>query len=151
MHQLKRGFKSILFAFAVNLIWTFFISILFGYLGSSNFIHSSYQFEKEPLRSTIFWSCIFAPLWEEAVFRHFPLMVISSLRKKARRKLLIPTIILTSIIFGLLHDGVPSILIQGFGGLMLSYVYLTNKKQGYIWAVASHALWNTAMLVISFH
>lgn len=90
-----------------------------------------------------FFGCIIAPLIEEILFRHLPLQVIRATKKE---ELLVPTILFTSVVFGLMHEGAASIPIQGVFGLIASIVYLKNGYS-YISSVALHAIWNTSLLL----
>ncbi|PCI28496.1 hypothetical protein COB55_03800 [Candidatus Wolfebacteria bacterium] len=91
---------------------------------------------------TIFFAIIFAPLWEELLFRFFPLEIYKSIGDK---RLLLPIVFASSIIFGWLHGGVVNILIQGVSGLTMSWVYI-NHNGGYWAGVLSHAFWNTMIV-----
>lgn len=90
-----------------------------------------------------FFACIMAPLIEEIMFRHFPLRVIKATKKE---ELIVPTILFTSVVFGLMHNGAVSIPIQGVFGLIASVVYLKNGYS-YVSSVALHAMWNTSLLL----
>lgn len=117
--------------FAFNFVWTVCVLYVLRTVGPSSIIAPE-----------VFYSCLFAPLWEELAFRFVPI----SIARRAGREVMIPVIVASSIIFGILHGGYLNILIQGVGGFALSLVYIRN---GYCYwsAVAAHALWNW-MLVI---
>jgi membrane protease YdiL (CAAX protease family) len=90
-----------------------------------------------------FFGCLIAPLIEEVLFRHLPLQIIKATGKD---RLLIPTILFTSIVFGLMHQGSISILIQGVAGFIMSVLYLRNNYS-YWSSVCLHFLWNTMLLI----
>lgn len=85
--------------------------------------------------------CIFAPIWEELVFRKLWLDYMITIDKG---KLILPAILFSSIIFGLGHDGIFSLPIQGVMGVVFSVVYLRNGRS-YWPNVLLHALWNSAL------
>ena len=92
-----------------------------------------------------FFSCIFAPIWEEAVFRHAPLQIA---KKLGRKSLVVPVALISSVLFGWGHGyGPVSVLLQGVGGLVLCFVYV---ETGYCyWAsVTTHFLWNLSIIYI---
>lgn len=101
---------------------------------------------KFPLLIQIFFTVIMAPIAEEIIFRHLPFKVIQTLNPKDRANLLIPTVLFTSVVFGLMHQGLPSVLIQGVGGFFLACVYIKN---GYsLWSsILMHALWNGGLVL----
>lgn len=85
---------------------------------------------------------IFVPIFEELKYRYIPLMLVKSIEPR----LVHPTLLLSSMIFGLAHVDVRTtddmlfhVCLQGvfgyvFGRVMLKYTY---------WhAVILHALWN---------
>jgi membrane protease YdiL (CAAX protease family) len=140
----------LLFAFSINLIWIT-VAILFLHKVGIDMLQI-----KESLQSTafgfqlengenvnfygiFFLACIFAPLWEEAVFRYFPIRWAYSMGN-----MLTPMLVMSSMIFGLMHGSILNILFQGVGGLIISWVYLKNGS--YWWAVLSHALWNIMII-----
>lgn len=94
------------------------------------------------MRYIFFFTCIMAPLWEESVFRYFAIRV-GQLGDKLMGQswLLFPMILVSSIVFGILHGSVLNILFQGFGGLVLCWLYLKNGNS-YWSVVITHALWN---------
>src|SRR5690606_27784301 len=48
-------------------------------------------------------SCVLSPIWEEAVFRHAPLQITHKLKERFKFDITIPIILLSSIIFGIVH------------------------------------------------
>lgn len=100
---------------------------------------------QEPSKYFIFFSyCIFPPLFEELLFRHVPIRFA----KAAGEKYIIPTIIFTSAIFGLVHgNGMYSVLIQGVGGFVLSCLYIKNNYS-YWSTVTAHSLWNISVIYL---
>jgi membrane protease YdiL (CAAX protease family) len=146
---------TVIVLFLINVIWVNIMLYFFNFLMTpsevikvfnSNLINQITEVEL-PLKATFFITCILAPFWEELVFRVFPLSLATQLNEDVQRRTLIPIVFFTAIIFGLLHGSVLNILIQGFGGLSLSYLYL--KYKSYLWCVISHALWNISILVLT--
>jgi membrane protease YdiL (CAAX protease family) len=126
--------------FAIMCLWTFFITVFHSKL------YDGFQFIQPPSNAYIFFiTVLLAPLWEEAVFRYFP---ISLARKLGVNELLVPFMVLSSIIFGLGHGSPFNILLQGIMGFMFSCIYVKN---GYsYWSTFTlHALWNF-MCIIGF-
>jgi membrane protease YdiL (CAAX protease family) len=147
---LSGKFKNLLFAFSMNLIWVT-MTVLFLHKVGIDMLQI-----KESLQSTVFGlqlekdgsiefygifflACIFAPLWEEAVFRYFPIRWAFSMGN-----MLTPMIVMSSMIFGIMHGSILNILFQGVGGLIISWVYLKNGS--YWWSVLSHSLWNIMII-----
>jgi len=96
---------------------------------------------KHPFLIDFFFACIMAPIIEEVLFRMTP---ISILKASGKKELIIPGILFTSIIFGLMHDGAISILLQGVFGLVASMLYIKNNYS-YWSSVILHFAWNTAL------
>jgi membrane protease YdiL (CAAX protease family) len=98
--------------------------------------------EVPPLRFSIFMMMIFAPIWEEMVFRHsFGLIV-----KKWGSGFLLPAMIISSFIFAQGHpNGTQmNVMHQGVAGMVFFYVY---AKNGYkpIWNIVLHSAWNATV------
>lgn len=119
--------KTLFSIFGLNLIWIVFIVTFIDKVVYVN-----------PIMVTFFMSCIFAPLWEELLFRYVPIQIVNASNNAS--KLMLPVVIGSSILFGLAHGGPLNILTQGVGGLFLSYLYI--KYESYWLNVLSHALWN---------
>jgi len=118
-----------------------------------------------------FLSCIFAPLWEEFAFRYIPLrlaksqeiMFVRGFSHKFRhdygveydhnRRLLygnlkgtgfiLPVMLLSSVIFGVVHGNVINIMFQGVGGFIFAWLMI---KGGYWPAVMAHVTWNFMLM-----
>lgn len=128
--------KNIIFCFFIYIIWMKLIILFYSTLFASAQI--DFGVYKYPTLVAFMLSCVFAPLWEEMVFRKIPMDIMVKL---GRPDLLPSIIIFSSIIFGLVHNGVPSLLIQGVLGFVMAVLYVKN---GYsYWSVVTlHALWN---------
>jgi membrane protease YdiL (CAAX protease family) len=100
-----------------------------------------------PIIEALWFGVILAPLWEEAVFRHFPLQIMKSLSEEKRKVLLWPTILFSSFIFGYMHDGASTVPIQGVGGIFICILYVKTGYK-YWWGVAYHAFWNLSCMTI---
>ncbi len=144
-------FKNLLYIFALNIIWLGIIFSFFSWLQPESDMRS--LLDLPPLQrvmynpaAVFFWSCLFAPFWEELVFRYFPAKLAKAIDPDNRHRLMTAVIIFSSIIFGLCHsNGVASILVQGVGGAMIFWIY---RKNGLGWAMLSHALWNFMVIFI---
>ena len=89
----------------------------------------------------IFFCCILAPLWEEGIFRYG---VFKFFPKVAN----LPKIVVSSIIFGLMHRSdliAHGLLIQGVMGMVFAIMYI---RYGYKGSVATHSLWNFMCLIL---
>lgn len=122
--------KTLFAIFGLNLFWLLFISIFLKVIYSNHFL------------ITFFSACILAPIWEEYIFRYLPFKFLNL--SKYKDQFLIPMILGSNILFGLAHGGPINILIQGVGGLFLSYLYF--KYESFWLNVLSHALWNFFIL-----
>ncbi len=151
----------------VNLLKYFFSEQIFHKWAFSGIISDSDIYAKLQaslsqglLGIRIFFACILAPIWEEFVFRaHF---FWEKLRdrdeqeefnpervKKIGKKPIWKFAVFSSIIFGIVHGGPINILIQGVGGLFLSYAFLKNGRS-YWSAVALHAAYNGSLILFYF-
>ena len=90
---------------------------------------------------------------EEALFR-LPLAAITYKLGKSRVVLL--AILLSSVIFGLLHGGFICIFIQGVSGIILCAVFLKcggfqeNARAGFLASVLTHYLCNVVLIWLAF-
>lgn len=99
-------------------------------------------------RYRFFLICVLAPLWEECVFRYFPIRFAQLcdegyrfIKTTYQSWMLAPIVLAGSLIFGILHGSSLNILFQGVGGLFLCWLYLRNRNS-YWSAVIYHGLWN---------
>lgn len=125
----------------VSLAWCMFAASLLVGIGINDVIYSTpcETTSYEPFWYTTFFTCVFAPLWEEAAFRYGPISIAKLLGEKA----VFPVIIMVSCYFGWEHTGSPEgVLLQGGLGIIFSMVYL---KGGYWAAVITHSLYNICM------
>lgn len=85
----------------------------------------------------LFLSVLFAPIFEETMYRYAPL----SIAKKYFPKSITTIVIVSSITFGLAHSNPfpVNILVQGMLGVSFSIIYL---KYGLRYSILSHAIWN---------
>lgn len=124
---------TIICALSFSIVWITLVNMLFSYFyGQPSFS------PPENWLYYLLFSCTVAPLWEEFAFRVFPTL----LSKAINPKLIIPTLIFSSVVFGLGHgNGMVSLLKQGTLGLIFSAVYLKNNYS-YTSAVITHSIWN---------
>lgn len=143
--RLLPKFLIILAAFAIAILWLAIAltslkkMVTYDYFGSMSFT----------VVCDFFFACIFAPLWEELAFRHAPMLIAKHFNKASKKvNLTWPVVIISSVIFGWGHGQGPiSLLIQGVGGLLFSWVYLKNNYS-YWSSVALHCLWNISLTYI---
>lgn len=129
--------RNIFAGYTIVLLWVSLITVLLEVVFTTN--QCAYRYSS-PFIVEVFLVVILAPLWEELVFRALPLTFI-----KDYPKLLIPVMVFTSIIFGLLHGEPINILIQGVMGFVMASVYIKNGYS-YWSSVAIHALWNGSIV-----
>lgn len=134
---------NIALGFILLVIWAVIVVAFYKWLFASKSWNPFGQIliYEHPFFIQIFLTCIMAPLWEELVFRKLPLDIVKATEKK---ELIIPVILFTSVIFGLVHQGVPSILLQGAGGFVIACVYIKNGYS-YWSSVTLHAMWNISL------
>lgn len=135
--------KYIFGGFTVIILWIAFVCFGMRYCVTWTMFGAH-----ETAIGSFFFACILAPLWEEAAYRHAPLQLAKKFGKAHGKNYIIPVVILSSALFGWGHDEGPlSILKQGAGGMVLSYVYI---KTGYnYWcSVATHFLWNFSLMYV---
>lgn len=120
-----------------NILLAFFIYALYIFL-YSKFMEFMWAEGVIGIVSTI----VIAPVVEEIIFRAAPIGLV-----KDKPALMFPTIILSSALFGYLHFGPVSWLVQGIMGFILSLIYIKNNYS-YWSVVALHALWNSYCVFI---
>lgn len=145
--SLKSKLKVIFFAYLLMLIWMIGIHYFINWMNPPTLSSDeslSDSFTPIPILYQIFFGCIFAPLWEELIYRHSAALVVKALKND---DLMLPVILISSAIFGWGHGfGPESLLRQGVGGLIFFYVYLKNGRS-YWSSVLLHAMWNTGLMV----
>lgn len=124
------------------------VVILIGFAAALLLVHLGYYLSLWMAPDTYWPSfvylCVFAPLWEEAVFRWAPLEIAR--RTNTLDKIKWPLIILTSAVFGLIHNGTLSIPVQGVLGIILSLVYIESGFS-YLSCVLIHSMWNASIFI----
>ncbi|MBU4348351.1 CPBP family intramembrane metalloprotease [Patescibacteria group bacterium] len=164
-HSLLGNLKNVFTAFVITLIWTMVVMVFLNVVAKMdiNGVRSLLTAQMDVYAKispgmmtnaykAFFFTCIFAPLWEEAVFRFGPFGVARALEFTATQKTsgylprticLFPVLIGSSIVFGLLHGSVINIMIQGVFGMFFAWVMI---KSGYWSAVLTHSLWNFMLM-----
>lgn len=133
---MKEKAKDIIFGWAVVLIGT-----CIGILLLNNFYGTNFYLVRQqpyPFRDIIA-GCLLAPVVEEVIFRWAPINLIKN--RPDFDKIKWPVIVLTSFVFGYLHGGFENVYVQGFAGVVFSWIYL---KTGFnlTSAILLHALCN---------
>ena len=184
-HSIVGNIKNIFTAFCVVLIWTVFVSLFLKIvvgvgineirtiLTAKMAIYSMLipVGASKIIFVLFFFSCIFAPLWEELAYRYAPLelargmeiMLVKTFPHKIRRErgveydnerdclygnlrgtgFILPVILLSSVVFGQAHGNTINIMVQGVGGVVFSWLML---KCGYWPAVIAHSMWNFMLM-----
>ena len=96
--------------------------------------------------TAVFMALVFAPVFEEAVFRMLPLTFV---RDKHPDKVRAVQIVICGILFGIIHGHPVNIFIQGFVGYMLGRLYMKNGNSqftAYISCVVVHAAYNFSVM-----
>ena len=125
----------------MSIAWMMLASIIMVYLGSDEIVilNDSQPMVYEPLAYSTFFSCFFAPLWEEAAFRYAPIKIAQN----AGNQYVMPVIVLSSCTFGWGHgDCIEGVFLQGGLGFIFSFVYLQG---GYKASLIVHILYNTLL------
>ena len=121
--------------------WIGLISSVMAHLGVwPEFAYGVRPFPQD-LKAYIIFACILAPLWEEAIFRYGLFSFFPQVKT-------LPKIIVSSIIFGLMHkSSIPAhgLLIQGVLGIVFAVMYI---RYGYKGSVVTHSLWNLFCLIL---
>ncbi len=106
---------------------------------------------------SLFATLVFAPLFEEALFRMLPLslaLVLGGLlhdrfAHHSRNLIRSVLIVVCCLIFGIMHGSVLNVFIQGMVGLVLGRLYLRHSEhqgRAYLACVLVHAMYNFAVL-----
>lgn len=143
-HSYYGRIKNIALGFLVMVVWNYIILHLLNYIQPPE-PPSIFDGPPDTAIWLLFFCVISAPLWEEVVFRWFPLYCTKTLAKEYK----IPIILATSAIFGYLHGGPEHVWIQGVAGLIFACVYIKNGYH-YWSSVILHAVWNY-MVCFGFH
>lgn len=123
--------------------------IIWQYIASNIIETLGYPYENPEgasvsLTYLLFYCCIFAPIWEEAVFRYGAITLAQAIGEKA----VVPMIVISSCIFGWIHHYNPeSVLMQGGLGFILSYIYLKSNNS-YFSVVIVHGLYNLFIIFL---
>lgn len=145
--NIKQKIFTIIFAFVVVLIWNILTTKFLFWLYPAEFLFNTSPNDPElapPARYLFFMACIWAPLWEELIFRHVPGLI----SRKLDIDFTLPIVLLSSAIFGWVHgNGAESIMHQGVTGLIFFWVYLKNGYS-YTSSVILHMIWNFFVLFI---
>lgn len=175
----KEKAKNVLVAYALSILWLFFVFELLTRLVRSAIVKEHnfwFLFFNKTLEIDVFsyinqalvlgsvgaiaawlsWALtvFVAPLVEELIFRDWPLTRVQATvvrdpsREALNARYLLSTVFVSSLIFGILHGSIFNIFLQGFGGLVISWVYLANRNS-YWSAVTVHALYNASLIMIS--
>lgn len=146
--------RNIIFTYVILMVFIGLMLHLYKFLYSYGIgqINSPFESSGPGFWYKFFVNCIETPIWEEFVFRVFPIALVIGLSKglgKAFGQFMLPyVIVLTSIIFGWGHGGCEYIYLQGVAGLMLTRLYIKNNNSFYS-IVTVHFMWNLTVLIIS--
>lgn len=154
--------RNIVVAWAASWVWVMFMQVIFRLLFFGEKA-SSVQ-DASPIMSlvlawadvspslkaimlanpllAVFVMLICAPFFEEGLFRVLPLTLV---RHKNWDVIRAVSLVVCGIVFGWAHGSQINVFFQGFGGVMLAWVYLRNRTTplaGYLSAVAVHFMYN---------
>lgn len=129
--------KNILFAFGIYVLYMLLFSSFMEWLWTGQLF-----FSEPPFKYQFFMTCIYAGVVEEFVFRVAPIGLV-----KDKPQLLLPVVILSSALFGWLHNGAISLPVQGVFGFILACVYIKNSYS-YWSVVLLHCMWNSYVMFI---
>lgn len=133
--------KIISLGIIASISWMLVASIIESLLGSGNITveNDNLPIVYEPFIYSTFFSCIFAPIWEEAAFRYAPIKIAQN----AGNQYVMPVIVISSCTFGWGHgDCIEGVFLQGGLGFIFSFVYLQG---GYKASLIVHILYNTIL------
>jgi len=95
--------------------------------------------EEGNLRYEVFFTWLFAPIWEEVLYRYFPLFIA----RKLGKEYIFPAVVVSAILFGWGHEGGSheGVLLQGMLGLVFSWAYIKTGYKLYV-PILIHILYN---------
>jgi len=96
--------------------------------------------------TAIFMGLVFAPVFEEMVFRMLPLTFVIGQSPEKQRAV---QLAICGVLFGIAHGSPMNVFIQGFVGYMLGRLYVKNHNSqfaAYISCVFVHAAYNFTVL-----
>ncbi len=99
--------------------------------------------------TAVFMALVFAPVFEEMVFRMLPLTLVRGKSPEAVRAV---QLAVCGVLFGIAHGSPVNVFIQGFVGYMLGRLYMKNHNSqfaAYISCVFVHAAYNFTVLAAS--
>lgn len=146
---LKDKIFNIVAGYGAMILWVSVVIGIFKGLYNLNTLSDLFQSQFNPFYSqpsiwfTIFMSCIWAPLWEETIFRYAPLQLIRGSQIDP-----VPVVLLSSALFGWLHGGAGNVMIQGVYGLIFSWVYIKNEYS-LVSSMTLHSLWNASVMLFN--
>lgn len=107
--------------------------------GNASMIFLDWLGEEGSLKYEIFFTWLFAPIWEEALYRFFPLF----LARKLGKEYILPAVLVSSILFGWGHEGGSheGVVIQGALGLVFCWAYIKTGYKLYV-PIFIHILYN---------
>ena len=127
----------------VILGWVVLVTTVMGSLGWWPVHHFGSSTLPRDFAWHLFFVCFLAPVYEEALFRYGWLELTKIMNKNR-----LPSVLISSIIFGLMHksDSIGhGLLIQGVMGVVFCWMYL---RHGYKGSVTVHALWNLLCIIL---
>ena len=147
---LKDKIFNILAGYGLMVVWVVIVVGIFKGLYNANIstLSDLFQSQFSPFSQPSIWfmifmSCVWAPIWEEAVFRYAPLQLIRSSQVDS-----LSVVLLSSALFGWLHGGAGNVMIQGVYGLIFSWVYIKNDYS-IVSSMFLHSLWNASVMLFN--
>lgn len=136
-----KSLKFIALGLILTVLWSVISGYTLDYLGPARSI-----FEENSIQYDAFIACIWAPIWEEMMYRWAPIQIVKRLKKE---EIMWPVIIISSATFGWGHEECQEgVFIQGIFGIISSYIYLKTNR---IWnCIVIHSLYNGIILFFPY-
>lgn len=146
----KLSFKEKVRNVFIALLLSYGIIWLAGFIMSILGVHPPVRVTPESVKGIplfmLFLDCVvIAPLWEEAVFRLVPLLLVQRITKN--KIALIVVVLASSILFGWVHGSIYNIPLQGLIGLLLCWLFLRNNNS-YLSCFAMHGIRNSISFIL---
>lgn len=145
--ELKQSILSKLANIIVALGVSMFIIILISFIFKVVFPDYLFpEFSKTiPPIQHLLHSCVFAPIFEEFVWRFIPIEMLKKTKFFEDSKYYI--IGLIAVMFGMAHGSFINVLVQGVAGFFFGWVYIKNNMS-YTSSAITHSFYNLTVLVL---
>lgn len=119
------GYVSI--GVVISLLWANFLDWVYSWLTEGSAAYEAV------------FTYLVAPVWEEALYRYFPLFIA----RKLGQEYIFPFVVASSILFGWGHEGGTheGVVLQGLLGLVFSWAYIKTGYKLYV-PILIHMIYN---------